>query len=254
MSTYFVSEAAASPALVLVHGANHRSVCWQPTIDELARLVPDRRVVAVDLPGRGAHVVPADEISFDSLAASVVADIEAAGAEQVILVGHSLGGVTIANVAARLGPERVTHLVFVAATIPPEGKTVLDTFGLSLRLTVPLVARRRALKDNPRATASRSFCNGMTDAQRAFVLDNLCPDAPWLLTEPVDLAGLPPDIDRSWVLTTRDRAVKVAQQRKNIANLGGVGRTIEIDTCHDVMVSEPAALAEAIVSCSLPVA
>lgn len=240
------------PLLVLVHGANHQRNCWDPTVEVLRELVPAGPILAVDLPGRGTNKVPATDISLGACVDSVVAEIDQRGAESVVLVGHSLGGVTAAGVAGRLGPSRVGHLVLVAATIPPEGQAVLDTFGLALRLTVPLVARRRKLATTTRSVAARSFCNGMTGAQRAFVLDNLCADAPWLVTEPVSRAGLAPEIERTWVLTTRDKAVPLAQQRRNIDNLdrlGGATGVVEIDSCHDVMVSEPTRLAEVIASC-----
>ncbi len=246
------SGAKARPVLVLVHGANHQRTCWDPTVDALRRIVPDGSILAVDLPGRGSNHIEPEHISIGACVDSLVRDIEDRAIDRVVLVGHSLGGVTIAGAAARLGPARVNHLVFIAATIPPDGHTVLDTFGLPLRLTVPFVARRRRLANNPRWTARRSFCNGMTPDQRAFVLDNLCPDAPWLLTEPVATKSLPPGIERTWVLTTRDRAVSPARQKRNMANLGAVGRVIDIDSCHDVMVSHPDQLARAIARCWHP--
>lgn len=41
------------PALVLVHGNGHASDCWELTVNEIRRLEPDLKVLAVDLPGAG---------------------------------------------------------------------------------------------------------------------------------------------------------------------------------------------------------
>lgn len=42
-----------------------------------------------------------------------------------MLIGPSMGGITVAEVARRV-PERVAHLVFVSCLVPPEGGTVVD--------------------------------------------------------------------------------------------------------------------------------
>jgi hypothetical protein len=45
-------------------------------------------------------------------------------------------------------------------------------------------------------------------------------------------------------LTTRDRALSLKSQRNSIAALGGVQTMMVMDTCHDLMISEPERLAE----------
>jgi hypothetical protein len=52
-----------------------------------------------------------------------------------------------------------------------------------------------------------------------------------------------PDLPTTWVLPLRDNSLKPTQQRSFIANLGNVDEVIEIDTCHNVMMSEPDRLA-----------
>ena len=59
--------------------------------------------------------------------------------------------------------------------------------------------------------------------------------------------GLPDDVPRTWILTLRDRALSQRSQRTSIAALGGVQTVIPIDTCHNLMVSEPERLAEILV-------
>lgn len=234
-------------ALVLVHGANHQSIVWEPTVAELRRLVPDGQVLAVDLPGRGSVPADLETLSVTTCVTSIIEQIDAAGLDQVVLVGHSLGGLMIPGVAIELGPTRVRGLVFIAATIPPEGQRVVDTLKGVARWAAPVAARRRRLSRYPRSAAARAFCNGMTDEQRAFVLDHLCPDAAWLVTEPVSRAGLSNAIPRTWVLTTDDRAVAPEQQRRNIDNLGGIDAVVELATAHDAMVSAPTELAPILV-------
>ncbi len=232
------------PGLVLIHGAFHSARCWDPTIVELERQAPDLRVLAVDLPGRGENPADLAAVTIGQCVDSVVEQIDRAGLAEVVIAAHSLGGVTAPGVVARLGADRVVRLVLIAAVIPPEGASDLDLIPQPARWVVartirPGVPRRPP----PRAMARLSFCNGMTREQRAQVYGQLVPEAPGLFHEPVSRAGLPGSVPRSWILTLRDRAILPRKQRAAIDDLGGVDEVIEIDACHDVMISEPASLA-----------
>ena len=52
-----------------------------------------------------------------------------------------------------------------------------------------------------------------------------------------------PDLPTTWVLTQQDNSLRPPLQREFIANLGNVDEVVEIDTCHNVMLSEPGRLA-----------
>jgi pimeloyl-ACP methyl ester carboxylesterase len=232
------------PALVLVHGAQHDARCWDPTVEQLRQQEPDLQVLAVDLPGRGRTPGDLASLTIAECVESVLAQIEAAGLREVVLVSHSMAGLTVPGVAERLGAERVRRLVLVATCIPPQGGSVLDTLSGPLKT----YARRAAAKGKPSSPmpgplAAWAFCNGMTKAQKRFVLDRLCAEATRTTAESVDRSGLPDDVPRTWVLTRRDRALRPAQQRRFIDYLGGVEEVVELDACHDVMVSHPAELA-----------
>jgi len=54
-------------------------------------------------------------------------------------------------------------------------------------------------------------------------------------------------VPRSWVLTTRDRALPVGRQRGFIRNVGGVDEVIPLDAAHEVMFTHPAELAATLV-------
>lgn len=98
-----------SPALVFVHGRACNRTNWRRQIPEFAR---SRKVVAVDLGGHGRSGVERYRWTIASFASDVVAAIEAESLEPVILVGHSMGGCVIVEVA-RLTPERVSGIVGV---------------------------------------------------------------------------------------------------------------------------------------------
>jgi pimeloyl-ACP methyl ester carboxylesterase len=192
-------------------------------------------------------------LTIEECVASVVDQVEQAGLDEVVLVGHSLAGISIPGVATRLGARRVRHLVMVACCIPPQGASVIDTLYGPLRLYARSAARTSsASKPLPRFLASQLFCNGMTREQKAFALNQLCNEAMRLNSETVDRSALPAQIKRTWVLTLRDRALRPSQQRRFAENLGGVDEVVEIDACHDVMVSRPAELATVLARAARP--
>jgi pimeloyl-ACP methyl ester carboxylesterase len=229
----------ALPALVLVHGGSHDARCWQPTVAALAGVAPQLEVLAVDLPGRGRAGGRLEGLTVAQCADAVVDQVDQAGLDQVVVVGHSMAGITVPAVVERLGAVRVRRLVLLACSVPPEGRSIADTLRGPLGPLARRAARRgRPSKPFPRAVAAAVFCNGMTREQRRFSLGVLVPEAGTLPAERVSRAGLP-DVPRTWVLTRRDRATPPAGQRRSIENLGGVDEVVELDTCHNAMISRP---------------
>jgi hypothetical protein len=55
---------------------------------------------------------------------------------------------------------------------------------------------------------------------------------------------MPDDVPRTWILTTRDRALSQKSQQRSMAALGGVEDVIPIDACHELMFSHPERLAQ----------
>ena len=231
------------PALVLVHGGAHAADCWDLTVEELRRLAPEIRVLAVDLPGRGRRPADLASVTIADCVDSVVDDIEKAGFGDVVVVGHSLAGVTVPGVVAKLGAPRVREMILAATFIPPQWSAVVDTLAGPLGPFARWAVSRGGPARFPRAAARLAFCNGMTAQQRRFTLSRIYSDAPALVTQPVDRSDLPAEVTRTWILTTRDRALSARQQRDCIRALGGVDLLIPLATCHDVMISESTRLA-----------
>ncbi|WP_041939363.1 MULTISPECIES: alpha/beta fold hydrolase [Frankia] len=234
----------AEVGIVLVHGGQHAGDCWEPTVAEIGLQAPGTPVLAVDLPGRRS--VPADlaTVTVDDWVTSTIAQIDAAGIGEFVIVGHSMAGLTVPGVVARLGPTRVRRMILLGAAVPPQGRSIVDTVPGILGW----VARRKAATGRPAAPMPRllarySFCNGMTREQRAFSLSRLYGESTAVTTEPTDRTGLDRSVPRTWLLTLRDRAQTPATQRRSIEALGGVDEIVDLDTGHNAMISHPAELA-----------
>jgi pimeloyl-ACP methyl ester carboxylesterase len=225
--------------IVLVHGGKHDSRYWQPTVDVLRQRDPALCVHAVDLPGRQGM---SGEMTLAGCVQSAVDQINNAGLDTLLLVGHSLAGVTVPGIATALGADRVRRIVAVSCVVPPEGQTTADTVSFVTRL----VARLLDHVDMPRWLARELFCNGMSKEQAELSLSWLVPDAPdtpGLSRAPADRSGLPARIPRTWVLTLRDRAIPPRVQLRFAANLGAA-EIVPLDTGHNAMIADPGALAD----------
>ncbi len=244
--------------MVLVHGGAHGAWCWEPVRAHL-----EGRVLAVDLPPKEVRGVPAADLSvqppelttigIDAFASSAIADIDAAGIDRFVLVGHSMGGLTIAELACRI-PDRVARLVFVSCIVPPEGGDVIDTLPAEVReMTRAAVEAARAGGDNPMGgldedSIRRMFCNDMDEVQTRYVLDHTGVEAAGAFADRVTRVGIPPDLPTTYVRLLQDQALAPADQDVQIANLraspGLDVQVIELDTGHDVMISAPERLAD----------
>lgn len=232
------------PALVLVHGGAHAADCWDLTVDEVHRRAPDLPVLAADLPGRAGKPGELAALSIGDCVDSVIADIDDAGLRDVVVCGHSMAGVIVPSIVTKLGSPRVREMILACAFVPPEGTSVLDTLGGPLGWYARRAAVAREVPvEMPRLAARLAFCNGMTRRQRRFLLPRIYGESIRLVTEKVDRGALPDDIPRTWILTLRDHSLSVRTQRKSIHVIGGVQTLVPIDTCHDLMVSEPERLA-----------
>ncbi|OBK47585.1 alpha/beta fold hydrolase [Mycobacterium sp. 1081908.1] len=234
----------ALPGLVLIHGGAHAADCWELTVAELARQAPGLRVLAVDLPGRAARPADLSTVTIADWVNSAVADVDAAGFGDVVVAGHSMAGLTVPGVVAKLGAARVREMILLAAFVPPQGKSVVGTLHGPL---APLARSARRIERSsfpmPIALARFAFCNGMTPEQRGLTLSRLCMESPNVIFEPADRSDLPDEVPRTWIMTMRDRALSVRQQLAAIESLGGVDTMICMNACHDAMFSEPKSLA-----------
>lgn len=242
-----VNTSAPVTTIVMVHGGQHTRHCWRPTEDALLRLAQAARVkintLSVNLPGRDSEPGDLACATIASNTDSVCRQILAAAPERIILVGHSMAGITIPAVAARLGPERVARVVFLACCVPPQGKAVIDTLRPPISWVTRLLMKgKRVSKPMPAAIAKWLFTNGATPEQHQLMLDCLCDEAIGVTREPVDRRDFT-GFTTQWIVTLRDRSLAPALQHEFIANLGGVDQVDKLDTCHNAMITEPEALA-----------
>jgi pimeloyl-ACP methyl ester carboxylesterase len=232
---------ASMKTYVLVHGGGHGGWCYQP----VARILRSKgqEVYAATLTGLGEreHLL-SPAVDLDLHITDVVKLLEFEDLRDVILVGHSYGGMVITGVADR-ATDRIGHLVFLDAATPKNGQSLVDLAG-----PVILAARTNArIVDGIELVLfpgedPMSFYGVKDPEQIAWMKPKLTPH-PWkcfeqklVLRNEAAMRQIPQThIVCTSTLATRDvPALKAASD----------GRLWDIDTGHDLMISEPVAVAD----------
>jgi pimeloyl-ACP methyl ester carboxylesterase len=123
-----------SKTFVLVHGAWQAPWCWDMVKQQLESA--GQKVVVVQLPGHGSDYTPPQTLTLDAYRDIVVNAINAIDAgnakngtiskpSKVELVGHSLAGMIISEVAEEI-PNRIDKLIYIGAYLPGNNQSLLD--------------------------------------------------------------------------------------------------------------------------------
>lgn len=220
---------------VLIHGATMGADCW----DLLTPLL-DGEVLAVDLPGRGRR---ADNdlrtVTLEDCGKAVAADIVERDLTDIVLVGHSFGGVTVPRVLS-LVPERIRQVLLLSAVVPEDGTRVLDQIDPEVRAAVEAGIAGGIYSVGEEA-ARAMLCNDADDEQSTFILDRVVDDAAALLTETVDLSGYRLPIPRTYIHLSNDQCYPPELQTRSAQRIGA--DTVTVAAGHMAMVTVPAQLA-----------
>ncbi|HWV24541.1 MAG TPA: alpha/beta hydrolase [Thermomicrobiales bacterium] len=230
-----------SPTVVLVHGAFADSSGWAGVIDRLQ--------------GAGVEVTtavnPLRSVTQDSAyLASLLHQIEG----PVLLVGHSYGGVVITNAAA--GAENVVGLVFVAGFAPDEGESLMDieVDSKDSVLNSSLLPLQYPLEDGAEpgiefvidpARYHDAFAADMPEEQTRIMAVSQRPAAALAFSE---VSGTPAWKSLpSWaVIPTGDKAAG-ADVLRTMADRAGA-TVVEVEGSHAIMISQPQAVTDVILT------
>ena len=185
-----------------------------------------------------------DDVTIEVGADSVRADIDAAGFDQLVLVGHSLAGVSLPVIAGRLG-GRVAHLVFVSCLVVPDGQSVVTMKPPGQREQTD----RRLRTGEGEATVlspdqHRALLgNDLDEEQWSYVREHVGPDSMRFFTDPVTWGTQVYGQSKTYVRLLQDRAVPLVEQDEMIRRLGSGVTVHDIDAGHEVMITKPRRLA-----------
>ena len=217
----------------LVHGGLHGAWCWERLVPELEGR--GHRAVAMDLP------IDDDTAGAERYAEAVVDAVDGVD-DDVVVVGHSLGGLTIPLVAER---RPVARLVFLCATLPDPGRSFVDQTEHDPGMLDPRFGGLSVGDDRTadmEALAGDAFYNDCPPDEVAWAVARFRRQA-WLPMTEVSPMKAWPDVERSYILCSDDHAVPPSWSRRAAPERLGV-EPIELPGSHSPFLSRPAALAD----------
>jgi pimeloyl-ACP methyl ester carboxylesterase len=233
---------------VLVHGGWHGGWCWRKVTPLLRDAGHD--VYAPTLTGLGerAHLA-GPEVGLAVHIEDVANLLEYEDLVDVVLVGHSYGGMVITGAAGRV-PKRVAQLVYLDAFVPADGQALVD-------LLPP--ERRDVFLEQARATGegwrvpppSPEFYGVTEEADLAWVRPRLVPQSLATFTEPLGRARATASPPRTYIACTAS-TVATFRPFAEHARADTAWRYHELATGHDAMVTMPEGLARLLLDAAEP--
>jgi pimeloyl-ACP methyl ester carboxylesterase len=237
---------AMTATFVLVHGGGHGGWCWRPTARHLRAMGHEVYTPTLTGFGERGHLDTAT-VTFSTFVKDVTNVFEFEDLRDVVLVGHSMGGVIIPRVAEAL-PDRVRRVVWLAAVVTNDGESLLQTVPQS-----PWIAK--AVTIGPDGTAHTdpdliidANIHDGTPEQRAFVHDRHLPYPPHALNEPGRLSAfLALGLPTAYVIATDDRTIEPHVAERMAARLPGAD-VRRVPGGHDCMITRAPEVAEVLAS------
>lgn len=211
-------------------------------------------VLAPTLTGLGerAHLL-SPSVDLETHIADIMGILEWEDLHDVVLVGHSYGGMVITAIADR-APERLAHLVYIDALWPEDGETVADIVGEKEARAVSVEGFAPTTGPLIAGAARLAQFFGVTSPDDvAWVASKLTPQPRASTTQPLKLCHRGVNVP---VLFVSCRATHYAgpelsyTRAKKHAQIGPRVRTIEIDAPHDAMITQPDLITDLIINTS----
>ncbi|GAB3926421.1 alpha/beta fold hydrolase [Larkinella terrae] len=235
---------AANPqTYVLVHGAWQAPYVWNAVRSDLIK--KGNQVVVVELPGHGTEKTPLHTLSLDVYRDKVI-DAMSNVNGKVILVGHSMGGMVITNVAEKV-PAKISKLVYIGAFLPASGQSLeelsqLDP-GSKLGPSLVLSADHLSL-DVKKEDLTNLFIKDGTQADKDLVVSNYRaePSIPFgnKVTLTKENFGA---VDKVYIKTLQDIVISPGFQDSMIAK-AGIKTVYTVNTSHSPFLAQPQAVSE----------
>ncbi len=221
---------------VLVHGAWGGAWIWRRVLGPLRAAGHEVHAVTLTGDGERAHLRRAD-ISLADHVADVVGLVQAEELKDIVLVGHSYGGMVITGAADAL-PGRIRQMVYVDAMVPLPG----EGWGTGHAPEV-VAARLAAAKANDNALPPPDPVDfGLTEADRAWLQRRQVPHPFGMYRVPLHFDGERwAQLPRCFIDCTQPAYPTINAMRTRVRSQPG-WKIVEIATGHCPMVSTPAAL------------
>lgn len=231
---------------VLVHGAWHTGDLLEPVAAPIRAAGHEVHLptIAGNLPGGSK------DVGLDVAIGSIVDYLDEHDLRDVVLLGHSYGGMVITGVADRV-PERLRRLVYWNAFVPNDGECLNDMVPPHYVALFDGVSQASA--DNtvmlPFPIWREAFINDadLARAEETFAMLNPHPYATF--TDAISLTKNPAEMEigKSYVLCVEDTALPHSMPwHPRLSEKLGLFRLVTTGGSHEACFTDPEGLADAI--------
>lgn len=243
--TAIEKDKARYPTYVLVHGAWADESAWGFVRNQLA---VHANVVVINLPAHGIDLTPANAVSLKDYC-NTVEDAINQQQGKVILVGHSMAGVIISQVAEDI-PNKISKLIYVAAYLPENGQDLLTLSKLDAQSKVG-----GALEFSPDYSSAKikkemipiAVCDDCPQYMKDILVKYHKEEPAKPLGEKVTLTTTKfGSVPKFYIHTTNDAAVGYDLQKLMVKNNGTIKKEFEMNTSHLPFVVQPSKFLEII--------
>ncbi len=239
-ATYTEDErnTAGTSTYVLVHGAWQAPYVWDAVRADLVK--KGHQVIIVELPGHGSDKTPPLKLTLDAYTDKVIEAVSQVKGK-VILVGHSMGGMVVTNVAEKI-PTKISKLVYIGAFLPASGQALTDLaysdpdsqLGPAL---VPSADKLTLDVQNDKVT--NLFINDGSEAEKKRVMENYRAEPAIPFSNKVSLtADHFGAVNKVYIKTLNDIVISPGLQDRMIA-AAGIKTVYQLSTSHSPFLAKP---------------
>ncbi len=226
---------------VLVHGAWHGGWCWRRVSDLLQK--KGHKVFTPTMTGLGerSHLIDA-KVNLATHVTDIVNVIKWENLNDIVLVGHSYGGVIISGVAEQ-AREAIGSIVFLDAFVPETGDSLAAKASQPVREAIAALVQKgdTAMKPVPAAVFR------VNEKDRAWV-DGMCTPHPIAtLTDKITVTGAREKIAKKAYVRAKGYPSVPFDGMQERYKADAAWRSYELPCGHDAMVDMPDRLTEILV-------
>jgi pimeloyl-ACP methyl ester carboxylesterase len=212
---------------LLVHGAWHGGWCWDQVSARLTAL--GHVVIAPTLTGlcERAHLL-SPSVNLSTHIADVAGEIKYKNLSNIVLCGHSYGGMVITGVAERHA-DRIASIVYLDAFWPRDGQSLDDI---------------RGARSEPGVNPTRSASAFMSPANAVWANERLTPQPVETFREKLKVTDAVERIPKRTFVQATVGETPFFQAAFDRARAAPGWKTVQVNCRHDVMVDEPAKMTQ----------
>jgi len=225
---------------ILLHGAMRGAWLWEKLTPHLAK--GGARVIAYDLPGHGRRVSERHGVNMTAYVDDVLAFLDKNHLSNFVLVGHSMSGIVISRIAEEM-PERIKHLVYLAAVVPQDGDALIDLLTQERRETLRKLEGTVTEIYGPPDLLKPLYFTDLEGEEQDYYIKQLTPQPAAIFFEKMSIKRFYNlQTPRTYILGLKDKSIPPPLAKDFAGRLRVT--PMEIEAGHDLMVVKPAAVAE----------